>query len=259
MLPNKPPYYGPAGSGAAWSAMMDGIRSGERGWRAYAVQKVVGVTADGIWGSATDDAVRAWQKSHGLLNDGIVGPATQGKMIKLSAAKVDAHYSVMPDGLLDGFARVEGANILAATNPYTPPGGAKGTDCGPCQIRVYQKSDGTYPLDTVDSVYGLKDVFDPYQAFTITARMFTGRITSYKRSSPALSMHTIIEAAVLAHNWPAGAAMIVKYGHVLNADELATWTVIPVDERARYGGRTHYTRGEWAKEYPRRVLLGVSY
>lgn len=258
-LPTKPPYYGPAGSGAAWSAMMASIKIGERGWRAYAVQKVVGVTADGVWGPATDTAVRAWQKANGLLNDGIVGPATQGKMIKVTTAKVDTHFTLMPDGLLAGFARVEGVDILAATNPYTPPGGKKGTDCGPCQIRVYERADGTYPLDTVDSVYGLKDTFDPTQAFTITGRMFTGRISNYRSRNPSLSMHQIIEAAVLAHNWPAGADQIIRYGHVLSPDSLAEWTVIPVAERAQYGGRTQYTRAEWAKEYPSRVLTGVSY
>lgn len=258
-LPSSPPNYGPAGSGAAWSAMVAPIKLGERGWRAFAVQRVVGVVADGIWGAQTDKAVRAWQKAHGLLNDGIVGSATQSKMLKVMAAKVDTHFTVMPDGLLDGFARVEGANMLAATNPYTPPGGKKGTDCGPCQIRVYAKTDGSYPIETIDSVYGLKSVFDAEAAFTIAARMFTGRIANYRSRNKTLSQRQIVEAAVLAHNWPAGADQIIRYGHVLSPDALAEWTIIPTAERASYGGRTHYTRAEWAKEYPRRVLLGVSY
>jgi len=156
--------------------------------------------------------------------------------------------------------RVEGAGLLAPTNPYTPPGGRKGTDCGPGQIRIYQKADGTYPVTSpTTGVYGLCDAFNPKEALTITARMFTGRIASYKRMNPSLPQRRIIEAAVLAHNWPAGAEQIIKYGDVLNPNALAEWTIIPVAERSRYGGRTHYTRGEWSREYPNRVLIGVAY
>lgn len=258
-LSNYPPNYGPAGSGAAWRAMMAPIKLGERGWRAYAVQCAVGVAPDGVWGPATEKAVRAWQKAHGLTVDGVVGPATQGKMLKVAADKVDAQYTELPAGLLDGFARVEGVNLLAATNPYTPSGGKRGTDCGPCQIRVYERADFTYPISTVGTVYGMKDTFDARAAFAITAGLFIGRIADYKRRNPTLPRRTIIEAAVLAHNWPAGADQIIRYGHIINPDSLATWTSIPVAERASYGGRAQYTRGEWAKEYPRRVLLGVTY
>jgi len=39
-------------------------------------QQVLGVTADGIFGSGTDTATKKWQASHGLVADGIVGPKT---------------------------------------------------------------------------------------------------------------------------------------------------------------------------------------
>lgn len=44
------------------------------------IQKVVGVTADGIWGAKTTDAVKNWQRKNGLTADGIVGPQTLTKM-----------------------------------------------------------------------------------------------------------------------------------------------------------------------------------
>ena len=44
------------------------------------VQKLVGVTADGIYGPKTEAAVKAWQKSHNLDDDGIVGPKTWAAM-----------------------------------------------------------------------------------------------------------------------------------------------------------------------------------
>ena len=45
-----------------------------------AVQRKVGVAADGIFGPATERAVRRWQRRHGLVADGIVGPQTRAAM-----------------------------------------------------------------------------------------------------------------------------------------------------------------------------------
>jgi peptidoglycan hydrolase-like protein with peptidoglycan-binding domain len=40
------------------------------------IQAKVGVTADGNFGSKTEAAVRAFQREHYLVPDGIVGPKT---------------------------------------------------------------------------------------------------------------------------------------------------------------------------------------
>lgn len=45
-----------------------------------AIQKVVGVLQDGIFGPVTKAAVKVWQNKHGLLQDGIVGPITWAHM-----------------------------------------------------------------------------------------------------------------------------------------------------------------------------------
>lgn len=47
------------------------------------VQKVVGVTADGLCGKNTDAAIRNWQRAHGLTADGQVGLNTWKKMLKV--------------------------------------------------------------------------------------------------------------------------------------------------------------------------------
>ncbi len=45
-----------------------------------ALQRKVGVAADGVVGPATERAVKRWQRRHGLVADGIVGPQTRSAM-----------------------------------------------------------------------------------------------------------------------------------------------------------------------------------
>jgi len=59
---------------------------GNRGVDTLAVQYLlqargISVAADGVFGSGTDTAVRAFQRSRGLDDDGIVGPATWGALV----------------------------------------------------------------------------------------------------------------------------------------------------------------------------------
>jgi len=44
------------------------------------LQRKVGVSADGVFGPATERAVKRWQRRHGLVADGIVGPQTRSAM-----------------------------------------------------------------------------------------------------------------------------------------------------------------------------------
>jgi peptidoglycan hydrolase-like protein with peptidoglycan-binding domain len=45
-----------------------------------ALQRKVGVTADGVFGPATERALKRWQRRHGLVADGIAGPQTRSAM-----------------------------------------------------------------------------------------------------------------------------------------------------------------------------------
>lgn len=49
---------------------------GSRGNEVVKIQKAVGVSADGLYGARTKEAVAVWQKAHGLTADGIVGYKT---------------------------------------------------------------------------------------------------------------------------------------------------------------------------------------
>jgi peptidoglycan hydrolase-like protein with peptidoglycan-binding domain len=52
------------------------LKKGSKGPRVRKAQRWLGIHADGIFGSGTRRAVKAFQRRHGLTADGIVGPAT---------------------------------------------------------------------------------------------------------------------------------------------------------------------------------------
>lgn len=56
------------------------LRTGSRGEAVKQLQKVLGVEADGIFGSQTEQALKQWQQVNGLVVDGIAGTSTLQKM-----------------------------------------------------------------------------------------------------------------------------------------------------------------------------------
>src|SRR3954471_15347186 len=71
-------------------APADLLRTGSTGPDVMRVQTALGQSADGIFGSRTDAAVRVFQGRNGLLVDGIVGPQTWRVLFGPHGASYDA-------------------------------------------------------------------------------------------------------------------------------------------------------------------------
>lgn len=59
---------------------MELYKKGSRGAMVRRIQQAVGCYPDGIFGSLTEEAVKTWQREHGLTADGIAGPRTLAAM-----------------------------------------------------------------------------------------------------------------------------------------------------------------------------------
>lgn len=58
------------------------LRRGSSGNDVEELQRRLGIEDDGLFGYATETAVKIFQKEHGLLDDGIVGSKTWAKLLK---------------------------------------------------------------------------------------------------------------------------------------------------------------------------------
>ena len=56
------------------------LKKGSKGPAVVTLQEFLKLKADGDFGPKTESAVKAWQKSHGLIDDGIVGKKTWAAM-----------------------------------------------------------------------------------------------------------------------------------------------------------------------------------
>lgn len=75
------------------------LKRGSQGEQVKALQKYLGLSADGDFGTKTEAAVIAWQKTNGLVADGIVGPKTWNAM-GLATTDITEHIAPSNDGLV---------------------------------------------------------------------------------------------------------------------------------------------------------------
>ena len=78
-----------------------------------ALQRALGVPADGIYGRQTRRAVRAFQRAHGLVVDGIVGPQTLAAL----GLRALSSRTTAPSRLLQKIALCESGGNPRAVSP----------------------------------------------------------------------------------------------------------------------------------------------
>jgi peptidoglycan hydrolase-like protein with peptidoglycan-binding domain len=72
------PGAGASGGAAAASEVV--VKRGDRGSAVRAIQRELGIGADGVFGPQTERAVKRFQRRHDLVPDGIVGPLTRNAL-----------------------------------------------------------------------------------------------------------------------------------------------------------------------------------
>lgn len=221
------------------------VKLGSSGWPTYAVQGALGsaglpVVQDGDFGPKTETAVRAFQRSKHLDVDGRVGPATSRALVSVVCGRVERSVPDMPDGLAEGMAAGEGGNNLYAVN-WSVLGGV---DCGLWQWRVYgppyQQS-------------AMEQAFSPHRAGMRAAMDFLSRRDAFLAEAwVGSSRERAGRCALMAHNWPAGAASIARYGTCSMPNESCSW--VPRDSMGRSvvrfpDGYRVETRWDWCQFY----------
>ena len=71
---------GASASGGASASTDIVVKRGDRGFAVRSIQRQLGVPADGLFGPATERAVKRFQRRHDLVPDGIVGPLTRAAL-----------------------------------------------------------------------------------------------------------------------------------------------------------------------------------
>ena len=126
------------------------------------------VMADGAYGAATVDAVKAFQKSHGIKADGLIGPATYSALLGKDMPDITHNASYLANSIISLSMNYIGVPyVFGGTTPY-------GFDCsGYVQyvfanagISIPRTADVQYefgtPISTTDLVAGDLVFFSTY-------------------------------------------------------------------------------------------------
>lgn len=88
------------------------LKKGGTGPEVEELQKALGITVDGDFGSKTEQAVKDYQQANGLVIDGIVGPKTWVKIISKKSTNSGSKYLWILDnghgGIIDGVYQTSG-------------------------------------------------------------------------------------------------------------------------------------------------------
>jgi peptidoglycan hydrolase-like protein with peptidoglycan-binding domain len=105
-----------AEGGSSGSSNPELLRVGSSGATISAVQRALGIPADGIYGPRTRRAVMAYQRVHGLIVDGIVGPQTLSAL-GLGGSQLQTNGSGSDPSRLSQIAQCESGGNPSAVSP----------------------------------------------------------------------------------------------------------------------------------------------
>lgn len=161
-----------ADSSTGSSSFSDVVRVGDSGSVVEKIQDKVGVPADGVFGSETEQAVTSWQADHGLSADGIVGTQTGSEMglssgsttssiSTTSTASTSETAPVSTSSPASDSSIVESARALIGT-PYVMGGtSTSGFDCSGLVQHVYKAAGKDVPRTTQEQQAAATPVSDP--------------------------------------------------------------------------------------------------
>lgn len=103
------------------------LKLGCHGVDVTVLQSKLGIAADGIFGPATDKAVRKFQKEHGLTPDGIVGPHTWERLgfptSPRTITEIIIHCSATKEGVAYSSDRINASHKARNFSSYTDDNG----------------------------------------------------------------------------------------------------------------------------------------
>jgi cell wall-associated NlpC family hydrolase len=122
-----------------------GLRPGDSGPRVKALQRALGVRADGVFGPVTKRAVQAFQRAHGLEAKGVVGPLT-AKALGLAGARTRSAPATAPVSVGTGAAAAVAAAQSKIGSPYAAGAtGPSSFDCSGLVQYAFRRAGITLP------------------------------------------------------------------------------------------------------------------
>lgn len=141
---------------------MEIIKKGSKGDIVKQIQKIVGVTADGDFGSKTEEAVKKYQKAHGLVDDGLVGEKT----LAIMGIKVDNDndgINIIKKPLSVHVSRKSNRDIKYICIHYTAGGSSsKGSAASCYNVFTKREASADFAVDDVDIVQFNPDIKNYY-------------------------------------------------------------------------------------------------
>lgn len=138
---------------------MKTLKKGSVGDDVKTLQKILGVTVDGCFGSQTEAAVKKWQSAHGLVADGIVGPKTWATM---SEQTIDIP-NVVYDPLNVHITKADSREIKYIAIHYTAGiSSRKGSARAVKSVFTVHKSSADFAVDDAEAVQFNPDLKNYY-------------------------------------------------------------------------------------------------